>query len=175
MKALDIEKKWHVVYVSSRQEKKAARLLLERGVEHYLPLAKRLRQWSDRKKWVEFPMFNGYLFVRPESHQIEDIPRVPGIVNFLKFEKALAVVTDKEIEIIRTIETAGYHAESLHTPSEFEKGDRVMVMEGPLKGQVGQLIRKNNDQIFLISFETLGQSIKVNLPYELLKLIEEAV
>ncbi|MCB9244895.1 MAG: UpxY family transcription antiterminator [Flavobacteriales bacterium] len=171
----EVEKeRWLVVYVSSRQEKKVARILTDRGVEHYLPMARKLRQWSDRKKWVDFPLFNGYLFVRPDPAQFEWIPGVPGVVNYLRFSGKPAVVTEKEIEIIRSIESAGYYAESLLTPEDFDRGDTVCVLHGPLKGQKGQLLRKNNEQIFLVSFDTLGQSLKVNIPYELLgKAVEQ--
>jgi len=163
---------WYVVYVSSRQEKKAEKYLTKNGIASYLPLARKLRQWSDRKKWVDFPMFNGYLFVRPTDHQIDEVLQAPGVVAYLKFERKYACVTEKEIEVIRTIESAGYHVESIHTSDEFEIGEKVLVMEGPLKSQIGQLIRKNNETIFLVTFETLGLSIKVNMPYELLKKLE---
>jgi len=166
---------WYVVYVASRQEKKVEKHLTKKGIESFLPLARKLQQWSDRKKWVDFPMFNGYLFVRPLPHQVDQILESPGVVAYLKFERKKAKVTPKEIEIIRTIESAGYHVETLHTPDEFEPGQTVMVMEGPLKSQVGQLLRKNNEQIFLVSFDTLGQSIKVNIPFELLKKVEPLV
>lgn len=144
-------------------------MLADRGVENYLPLARRLRQWSDRKKWVDFPLFNGYLFVRPNEQQFDLVLSIPGIVTYLRFNRKPAVVTNKEIEIIRSIESAGYYVESLLTPEDFETGEMVAVMDGPLKGQTGQLIRKNNEHVFLVSFETLGQSLKVNLPYELLR------
>ena len=57
---------WKVIYTASRQEKKVAVLLERFGIAYYLPLVKKLRLWSDRKKWVEMPLFNGYVFVKPE-------------------------------------------------------------------------------------------------------------
>ena len=55
------ENNWNVVYTASRQEKKVAQRLLENGIENYLPVIKVLNQWSDRKKLVEKPLFNGYV------------------------------------------------------------------------------------------------------------------
>jgi transcriptional antiterminator RfaH len=60
-------KNWFVFYTKSRQEKKVNDLLLRHGFEPYLPLQKVLRQWSDRKKKVEVPLFNSYIFVRVEE------------------------------------------------------------------------------------------------------------
>jgi len=58
-----MEKKWYVVYTTPRGEKKANHRLEEKGIETYLPLRKTIRQWSDRKKKIEVPLFTSYLFV----------------------------------------------------------------------------------------------------------------
>ena len=58
-----MEKKWNAIYVASRQEKKVFDVLQKKGIQSYLPLVKTLRQWSDRKKMVEFPLLPGYVFV----------------------------------------------------------------------------------------------------------------
>ncbi len=166
---------WNVVYVMSRQEKKVAQRLTTSGIENYLPIAKRLSQWSDRKKWVDFPMFNGYVFVRPEAHQGDEVLQVQGVLSYLTFERERAVVKDREIEIIKTIEREGYFAETILEPDDFEIGERVQVVEGPLKGNPVHVVRKNNERIFLVSFDTLGQSIKINMPFEFLgKLKDQA-
>jgi transcription antitermination factor NusG len=166
-------KQWNVVYVMSRQEKKVAKRLAGQGIEFYLPLVKKLQTWSDRKKWVEFPMFNGYVFVRPDDFQRDLVLQQPGVVEYLSFNKKHAVVTEKEISIINSIEKEGYFAESILSPEDFQPGEKVLVMEGPLKGNTVDLVRKNNERIFLISFDTLGQSIKVNIPYEFLAKVKD--
>lgn len=160
--------KWLVVYVASRQEKKVAKYLTGRGVENYLPLVSVLRQWSDRKKFVDFPMFPGYLFVRPDPAEMDMVITLPGVVNYLKFEKVPAVVTEKEIEIIRTIESSGYYAENIPMSEDYSLGEDIIVKEGPLRGQQGTLLRKDKEDVFLISFETIGQSLKVKIPYQML-------
>ena len=50
-------KKWIAVYTKPRHEKTLAQELEKKGIESYLPLLKERRKWSDRKKWVEFPLF----------------------------------------------------------------------------------------------------------------------
>ena len=61
-----MSKNWIVVRSKPRSEKIAYAQLLEKGIEAYLPLLKERRKWSDRKKWVEFPLFSSYLFARVE-------------------------------------------------------------------------------------------------------------
>ena len=58
------EKTWYALYTKSRNEKKAHSALVSSGIDSFLPLIKNLKQWSDRKKWVEEPLFRSYLFVQ---------------------------------------------------------------------------------------------------------------
>ena len=55
---------WYAVHVMPRWEKKVYTALLEQHIETYAPLQKRLKQWSDRKKWVEEPVIRSYVFVK---------------------------------------------------------------------------------------------------------------
>jgi len=160
---------WKVIYVASRQEKKVFDRLKKEGIAVFLPLTKKLRQWSDRKKWVEFPLFNGYLFVKPTLIQRDQILEIIGVVSYLRYNGQDATVKEKEIQVIYTILESGYSLETIHTPDDFEAGNQVMVDEGPLKGQLVNILRRNNKSCFLVSFETLSQSIKVELPYHVFK------
>lgn len=163
------ELRWKVIYVASRQEKKVASQLEREGVAFYLPLYKKLQQWSDRKKWVEFPLFNGYLFVKPDAWQRDKVLEIPGVVAYLRYDGADAQVRDEEIAVIQKITESGYALETIHTPEDFEVGEFVEVAEGPLKGQRVDIIRRNNSEEFLVSFDTLGQSIKISLPYQVFR------
>ena len=117
-------------------------------------------------------MFNGYLFVKVDGTTDDQILRTPGVVGYLNFDKKRAVVQNREIDIIKVIEREGYFAESLHNPEDFIVGEKVLVMEGGLKGHTVDLVRKNNERIFLVSFDTLGQSIKLNIPFEFLQKVK---
>src|SRR3569832_1640004 len=56
--------RWRVLLTKSRQEKAAAETLPAAGIEHYLPLTRRIRYYGARKFKVEAPLFPGYLFLR---------------------------------------------------------------------------------------------------------------
>jgi transcriptional antiterminator NusG len=160
---------WKVVYVASRQEKKVASQLEREGIQYFLPLYKKLSQWSDRKKWVEVPLFNGYIFVRPTPLNRDKVVQSSGVVAFVRYNNDDATVQDEEIEIMKNVMTSGYTLETINTPEDFEQGQRVTVSEGPLKGHKGDILRQNDKEHFLVSFETLGQSVKVELPYQILQ------
>lgn len=162
------EQVWKVVYVASRQEKKVAKQLEWTGIEYFLPLHKKLQQWSDRKKWVEFPLFNGYIFVKPKIAERDKILELSGALAYVRYNGEDALVKDKEIKSLKNIITSGYTLDTIHLPEDFEIGEDVLVTEGPLKGQEVNIIRRNKEEIFLVSFATIGQSIKIELPYQVL-------
>ena len=160
-----MEEVWKVVYIASRQEKKVAVRLAQEGIEYFLPLYQKLSQWSDRKKWVELPLFNGYLFVKPTTLQRDKVLSLQGVVAFVRYNKEDAIVKQTEIEIIKQVLESGYALESYTKPEDFTVGDEVLITEGALIGHKGEILRHNNKEYFLVSFETLGQSIKIELPF----------
>ena len=95
------KKKWHALYVASRQEKNAMRLLNEKNIEAYTPVVKTMKQWSDRKKMVELPLLNGYLFVKIAVTESDKVRQTKGVVNFVRSEGKVAIVRDVEIDIER--------------------------------------------------------------------------
>ena len=78
-----------------------AALLLENGIEHYCPINKVIKQWSDRKKVVFEPLFKGYVFVNLEEQKKWDVKKIPGILNFVYWLGKPAQIRDEEIDIIR--------------------------------------------------------------------------
>ena len=154
---------WKVIYTASRQEKKVAAMLERFGIEHYLPLTKKLRLWSDRKKWVEMPLFNGYVFVRPKQGERDRALEIPGAVKYLKYNGADAQVSEREIKLIESLLENGYHMENLGAV-DFKKGDRVMIEQGVFKGFEAEVLKDSDGQeSVIVAFETINQVVKISL------------
>jgi transcription antitermination factor NusG len=159
---------WKVIYTASRQEKKVAALLNRFGIVYYLPLVKKLRLWSDRKKWVEMPLFNGYVFVKPEPNMRDKVLEIPGVVKYLKHNGADAEVSDNELCIVQDLLAHGYHMEAT-VPNSLRKGDKVCINQGPLKGIEAEVLKDaEGNSTVLIAFETISQVVKVSVPKEIL-------
>lgn len=92
---------WYVVYTKPRWEKKVALLLQNAGIEHYCPLNKVTKQWSDRKKTIFEPLFKGYVFVQIEEADKWALLDINGIVNYVHWLGKPAQVRDSEIDTIR--------------------------------------------------------------------------
>jgi len=92
---------WYAVHTRPRWEKKVAEYLATKGVEHYCPLNKVLRQWSDRKKVVLDPVFKGYVFVRPENDKKWELTKIPGILSYVYRLGKPAEIRESEILLIK--------------------------------------------------------------------------
>ena len=88
------KKKWFAIYVKSRNEKKVFNTLDSIGVESFLPLITKMKQWSDRRKKVEEPLFRSYLFVCIPLSDYYKVLNVSGVVKFICFEKKPVEVPD---------------------------------------------------------------------------------
>lgn len=162
---------WKVIYVASRSEKKVAAVLEKDGYEFYLPLIETLRMWSDRKKKVQVPLFNGYIFVRPVGTQRSGILEIPGVVKFLRYNNADAIVTEKEIHLLRTVVEKGYDVSEYSGEDHLEPGEKITITQGPFRNYNGEVLRKGSDNFVIISFEQFGNSYKVKLPKQIIKRI----
>ena len=74
---------------------------MEKGTDHYCPLNKVVRQWSDRKKTVLEPVFKGYVFVKTAEEKKWDLRKIPGILNFVYWLGKPAHIREEEIITIK--------------------------------------------------------------------------
>lgn len=163
-----VSKTWHAIYVASRQEKNILRLLTDKGIEAYVPIVKTMRQWSDRKKMVEMPLLNGYVFVRIHSAEREKVLQAKGAVNFVRSEGKIAQVRDVEIERLKQLIELGYELNAGNIQKHYQEGEKVKIVAGALKGIEGSVIEDNEGRFITILLESIGQAIRVKLPKDVL-------
>lgn len=163
-----MDKQWYVFYTKSRQEKKVRDLLSKGGFEVFLPMQKVMRQWSDRKKKVDVPLFNSYIFVKDHEFRIPNILQTPGVAWNIRHNGKPAILREEEFELINRFITTGYFLESTGEVDTFKVGDRAKVVDGPLAGVRGVLTGQDKNQRFSILLEGIQQVIQVQLPASLL-------
>src|ERR1700761_2234968 len=158
--------KWYPVYTKARAEKKAWEALTKKGVEAYLPLHKQLKQWSDRKKWVEEPLIKSYLFVYITEYEQAEVLMTKGIARFIYFSNKIASMPDKQIEELKLLMASPYELEV--TEEDLQVGEKIIIKAGPLKGIIGEIISYRSQKQLLLRFENLGCSIIVNVAASLI-------
>jgi len=159
---MSVQEKWYPVYTNPRAEKRAHQQLLQKGVESYLPLQRQLKQWSDRKKWVEEPLIKSYLFVKINPRQQAEVLMTPGICRFLYFSGSIASMPERQIEDMKLLLAHEHELEV--SDHEFKEGECVLVKAGPLKGLMGELVSFRSQKRLIVRLEHIGQSLLVQVP-----------
>ena len=157
------DRHWHALYVRSRSEKKVYAQLQDMGIKAYLPLITRVKQWSDRRKKVEEPLFKSYLFVYSNEKEHVPILNLYGVLRFVSFERKAVVVPESEIIAIkRYIDNPD--EEDLEKNVKLQNGQRVRVTNGPMQGLTGTLISVNSKHRLLVYIDAVGQHILISIP-----------
>ncbi len=163
MISFNTPKCWHVVYTRSRAEKKVFNELSEQGVECFLPLQKKLRQWKDRKKWVEMPLISSYCFVNIDRKEYDKVLQVNNVVCYISFEGRAAIISNQQIEDLRSL-LKQYDFDVEVTHENFTPGKKVEIIEGPMLGMRGELIETRGRNKFILRIDQLETSFMVEVP-----------
>jgi len=152
--------KWIAVYTKSRHEKVVIRELENKNIEAYCPIFKERRQWSDRKRWVEFPLFRSYVFARIELKNSLYVLQAMGVHHIIKFQGKISIIPDEIIQNIKSIIDGGFTVEQVEY---FLKGDEVIVVDGPLKGMDGIVVKIKNKNKLVLKVAAIQQAIAVQI------------
>lgn len=156
------QKKWLAVYTRPRYEKKIEKVLTDNHITNYLPLIKTLRIWSDRKKWVELPLFSSYIFVQVTQKEQINVLKIPGVVRFVSFEGNAVEIPEYQIDNIKWILSSEIIAESIdkHIP----EGSMVEIIKGPLTGLRAEMVNYNNKKTIIVRISQLDKSFEIHIP-----------
>ncbi len=168
----ELQTKWYAVYTRPRFEKQVLKGLLDQGIEGYLPLIKTMRQWSDRKKMVEVPLFSSYVFVHIDRRFYDQVLSTHGVVKYIAFEGKAATIPSDQIDNLRIIVDSNEMVET--TWESRRKGDNVVVIAGSLKGLRGELITEGDRKKVLVRIEGIDQNLTVEVHTSLIEKIKDS-
>ena len=134
--------------------------MVKKNIEAYLPLLKERRKWSDRKKWVEFPLFSSYLFARIDIKDSIFVLQTQGVNTIVKFGKQIAIVQNSVIEAIRLAMEGGYQLEPVEY---FVEGNQVEVIAGPMKGVKGIVAKLKGQNRLIIKIDAIQQALSIQI------------
>jgi len=170
-KEKELETKWYAVYTRPRFEKQVLKSLLDQGIEGYLPLIKTMRQWSDRKKMVEVPLFSSYVFVHIDRSSYDQVLQTHGAVKYITFEGKAASIPSEQIDNLKIIVDSNENVDT--TWETRRKGDSVIVTAGSLKGLKGELITEGRRKKVLVRIQGIDQNLTVEVHSSLIETIKE--
>ena len=149
-----------------QSEKKVLSQLEDHGYKAYLPLVTQMKQWSDRKKKVEEPLFKSYVFVFSNDKEYIPILNLYGVIKFVCFEKQAVIVPENQILAIKKFVSEYERGDEFKmlNNEELKVGQMVRIINGPLKGLIGRLETIRNKRHLIVYIDVVGQSIPVHIP-----------
>ena len=151
---------WYVLYTKPRNEKKVAQRLSEAGYNVYCPLQKVRRQWSDRTKVIEEPLFTSCLFIQIEDSRRDEVFSFPGIVRYLFWLRRPAQVRQVEINTIQKW-LGDYNHEDIDI-SDIHPGEFVRITSGQFAGEEAVLLDHSKHKA-VVQLKELGIQLSLSL------------
>lgn len=153
---------WFAVHTHARHEKVVAQETRDMGIATFLPVIKQVKQWSDRRKVVESPLFSCYVFVKivPDNHERLKVLRVNGVLRFVGTHGWGIPIPDDQIEAVRILTE-----EQLPVCSHpfLKIGQRVRVRSGALAGVEGILTGRSGERTLVVSLDAIQRSLSVRI------------
>lgn len=151
---------WYAVQCWLRKESLVATQLEGQGFECFLPKYKSVREWSDRKKEVERPMFPGYLFCRFDYTQRRPVVVTPGVMQIVACGRTPSPIEDSEIQAIQIAVASGVPGQPW---PYLEVGEKVRIHTGTLSGLEGILVNFKGNHRVVLSVTLLQRSVALEV------------
>lgn len=156
---------WYVLYVKARHERKIESLLNENQIETFLPLVKTVREWSDRKKEIEMPLFPSYIFVKinlkKDTHKVLS---VKSYCFLIRFGKEFAKVQEYEINSIKLLINMNVPIKVENYAPLLKVGEYRRIDKGALKGLNCEIIKADNENKVVVRIDSIKQNIVATVP-----------
>lgn len=149
---------WFAIYTRPKNEKKVVEGLEKLGVEVYCPMVTQVKQWSDRKKKVEAPLINSYVFVNIEDKKRNIVFEVQGVVRYLFWLGKPAIIQEHEIDLLKASLKGVFSSVEVNG---VQPGDTLTISKGPFQGKEGVVSQVDKNKIRLVLKE-LGVTITIS-------------
>lgn len=148
--------RWWVLHTKPRQEKSLARWLNATGITHYLPTATRRCRIRNRILTAHVPLFTGYVFLHG------DRDRRVAALSTNRVVRCLGVADQERIWAdLRQIHCLLASGLPVSPESTLVPGMPVEVVNGPLLGVTGTIIRHASGDRFVVRVDFIQQGASV--------------
>ncbi|MBN8835950.1 MAG: UpxY family transcription antiterminator [Sphingobacteriia bacterium] len=165
-------KKWFAVYTKPRWEKKVDALLTKKDIESWCPVQKVERQWTDRKKIIEDPLFRSYVFVHIKETERIEVLRTDGVLNYVHYLGRPAIIKDEEISNIKRYLLEENARIEIISAEGFTENMKVKINHGIFMDNDGVVLRGGKKKVY-VQLQSLGQVMIVEFPVEYLSPISK--
>lgn len=157
------DRPWFAVHTRYQHELLVHQQLERKGFQTFYPTCTKWQTWSDRKKKISQALFPGYLFVTEIENRRWQLVATTGVCGIVSVSGVPAPIPEQEIEAIRRAISSQY---DVQTHPYLSSGGQVQVVDGPLSGVNGILVRSDKSARLVLSIELLGRSVAVEIDAE---------
>jgi transcriptional antiterminator NusG len=168
------EAKWYIIHTYSGYENKVASNLMKivenRGLQHliqdvFIPTETVVEIKENKKREVERKTFPGYVIIKmvlnDESWYV--VRNTRGCTGFVGPSSKPVPITDEEIQRLGI--------ERKHISVDYDLGDLVQIIDGPLKGFTGKVDKLDKEKNYVcILISMFGRDTPVDLALDQIKL-----
>ena len=164
---------WGFAYLRPRTEKKVAEKLAGLNVPVYLPLVNKARLHHGTKIVTQFPMIPGYIFLAAgdmERTELKKNEKELVHIELLRVPSEEETLI-RELNALRQFEVLA-QSEEVNVNPGIQRGDKVVVTQGPLKGLETEVIRRDDARnAIIINVTILEKTVEYPVSADELKRI----
>ena len=135
-------------------------MLRNKGHEEFLPLYRARRQWKYRVAEVELPLFSGYVFFRFSEETKAPVVTSQAVFGIVCFGGRPVPIDASEIAVLQKAVASNLNLEPW---PYFDAGERVAIVDGPLRGVEGMVLQTKKSARVLLSVTLLRRSVVVEV------------
>ena len=151
---------WYAIQTRSRHEKVVRDQLAAKSITHLLPLWRKRSIWKDRVKFVDVPLFSGYLFGYFALQDKIAVLETVGVARLVGINGKPMSIPEAQIVAVCTMME---HRLPCSPHPYLVEGMRVRIKYGLLAGAEGILIAKRQHHRLVIRVDIIHQAVAVDI------------
>jgi transcriptional antiterminator RfaH len=161
---------WYLIYTRPRYERKVHSYLKESNLTSFLPTRKVLRNWHDRRKYIDEPLFPSYVFVYLSTvrNYFEGL-EADGALHYVRTGRQISRVSETVVNNVKLITQQSLDLEV--SGAHFQPGRKLVVSDGPLTGLTCEVIQSGGRSRLLVRVNLLNRNILLTIPKESLMVV----
>ena len=165
---------WYVIQTLGGKEEETAHMIRRNisscfAKECFIPKRERLKKFHGIWNKEEEILFRGYVFVESERPQglYRELKQIPRLTKLLgREDEYFFALSQEEEELVRGIGDEK-HKTSISRIA-VEEGKKIRVLEGPLKGYTGDVVKVNlHKRAVVIRVTFMGREMELKLGVEM--------
>jgi len=157
--------KWFLIYTKAKEEHRAKTNLENQGFQIFLPMLAFAKMNQSKSTTLE-AMFPRYLFIKInlERDNWTCIKSTRGVSHMVVFGQRFAEMPHQVIEHLKSGADENHIFRQAITRQEFQKGDKLVIKQGTLKGKEATFLSKTGKERVRILLKLMNELIIAEVP-----------